>query len=762
MENIGRDLLDFQRGSGAGTPFHRVINTEAEENLTIEQRSLDKVISGSYFVIPEYQRGYQWSEDEFKDLWGDLIELLGKDFSEERKASDVFFGSMFFAKTEEYNNDTSKDTLEVIDGQQRLTSVFVLLKLIKDRLNEYEDDLSFDELSYDHRGFISEINGIDQDISLYSGAGTPDDPAMLLNDYNRDFFSSLVKGKEELVNYILAQDSVHNNTKHNAITYKEYGRKLGIKSKVSEKLDNHEDDLDDKVSFNKTNKQLMELYYFFDQRLDTALEERFNSVNEKATALVNLKRYLFNNYQVGYFDVEKDSSELLMKIFRVLNDRGMDLKKMDIIKTRIYSFFEEEDDRKIWKDVIEEFDANHNTVEDFITDYFFVNESGSYTRSKISKNLLQAFERDSREESTLIDSKLTDEKTAREFLDEVSLRASYYHDIIEPFQRGISLNNEALEEECNRILIRLDNLGTKQWQPLAMSMYTEVKESDAPERKLKNALDQIEKISLRFMFTDLNPNIMEKVYAEVGEEFRKREFESDPERQLREKVKSETDEMTGSDFVDNLIGSGIRSKKAKQLYRRMASSDLLDNDTEELIVQKLNRNDNVVQIEHIFPQSPKGVDGEYTWVRDFFFTDNGYGLEESEELQEILEELIEQDQESQIEGISDQFIQDFANMVLLHGEDNKIASNKPFEDKKDAYEETNYFEQLPQNSYLRDSESWNFKKMTERKKELVDHILESLKMEEDEFELVNVEEKVEEETKRRIKVMAANNSGIIE
>lgn len=763
MESIGEDILDYQQGQGEGTPFHKIIRTTAERNLTIEQRSLKEVIEGSYFVIPEYQRGYQWSEDQFEDLWKDLLDLMTRDYSEENKLNDVFFGSMFFAKTEEYGNDTSKNTLEVIDGQQRLTSTFVLLKLIKDRLNSFESEVDFEDLSYSHRGYISEINGIDRNISLHSGAGTPDESAMRLNDFNREFFGALMVGDEKLVDYIVKQDRVHNNTKHDAIRYKDYSKKLNIKNKVSDRLEDYDHEIEDKVNFNKTNKHLMELYHYFDVRLDEGLEENFQSVEAKVTSLINLKRYLLNNYQVGYFDVAKDSSELLMKIFRVLNDRGMDLKKMDIIKTRIYSFFDEEEDREKWSDVIEEFEANPSVVEDFITDYFFINESGPHTRSKISDSLLQAFEKGSTVSSSVIEPRLSDKTDARDFLQDVSSRASYYHDIIEPFQRGMELDDDNLEEECNRILIRLDNLGTKQWQPLTMAMYYKVKESDVPETKLRDTLDQIEKINLRFVFTNLNPNVMEKVYAKVGEEFRKFGFDSNPEKMLASIIKSETDEMTGSSFVDNLIRSDIQSKKVKQLYRRMATSELLDQErNEEMIVQRLNRNDNIVQIEHIFPQSPRDKDGDYGWIEEFFHVEDGYGLDQTDRLRRILEVLVENDEEEKIEEISESFIQDFANMVLLHGEDNKIASNDAFSKKKNSYDNTNYFDVLSQNNYLRTVDEWNFKEMTERKKELVEQILKTLELEDNEFESVELSSEIEDETTRRIKVLAANNDGVLE
>lgn len=74
------------------------------------------VISANYrFRIPEYQRNYSWDSPQLDDLWKDLTEDLDKTH---------FFGTFL---VQEREGDNRRDTVyDIIDGQQRLTSVLIL------------------------------------------------------------------------------------------------------------------------------------------------------------------------------------------------------------------------------------------------------------------------------------------------------------------------------------------------------------------------------------------------------------------------------------------------------------------------------------------------------------------------------------------------------------------------------------------------------------------------------------------------------------
>lgn len=78
--------------------------------------------SGDFeFVIPEYQRPYAWGAEESLQLLSDLLGALERDTDE-----PYFLGSIVLVKSPNVARS------EVIDGQQRITTLTLLLSLLRD------------------------------------------------------------------------------------------------------------------------------------------------------------------------------------------------------------------------------------------------------------------------------------------------------------------------------------------------------------------------------------------------------------------------------------------------------------------------------------------------------------------------------------------------------------------------------------------------------------------------------------------------------
>lgn len=70
------------------------------------------------FVIPEYQRPYAWTDEQVETLFEDLWEFTATSGGTERE------GSYFLGSVVSYENENGEQ--EIIDGQQRITSLFLL------------------------------------------------------------------------------------------------------------------------------------------------------------------------------------------------------------------------------------------------------------------------------------------------------------------------------------------------------------------------------------------------------------------------------------------------------------------------------------------------------------------------------------------------------------------------------------------------------------------------------------------------------------
>ncbi|GAA9870239.1 DUF262 and DUF1524 domain-containing protein [Helicobacter pylori] len=79
-------------------------------------------------VIPIYQRLYSWEKEQCKELWDDIIKIGGND-----KMDRHFIGSILYVLD---RTTHSSNTLLIIDGQQRLTTITLLLIALRDYLSD--------------------------------------------------------------------------------------------------------------------------------------------------------------------------------------------------------------------------------------------------------------------------------------------------------------------------------------------------------------------------------------------------------------------------------------------------------------------------------------------------------------------------------------------------------------------------------------------------------------------------------------------------
>ena len=80
------------------------------------------------FFIPSYQRGYRWTKQQVYDLCNDLLEYTFKG----DKSPESFYSlqPLIVRKGMFEINGELREAYEVIDGQQRLTTVFLLYRLL--------------------------------------------------------------------------------------------------------------------------------------------------------------------------------------------------------------------------------------------------------------------------------------------------------------------------------------------------------------------------------------------------------------------------------------------------------------------------------------------------------------------------------------------------------------------------------------------------------------------------------------------------------
>ncbi len=108
--------------------------------LNVDQKTILELFSDrrADFLIPDYQRPYSWKEDECGTLWKDVFDFAfpDKDYTKFDNERDEYFLGPIVT----FRNADGK--MEVIDGQQRLTTLMLLLRAFYERFGNMNDENS--------------------------------------------------------------------------------------------------------------------------------------------------------------------------------------------------------------------------------------------------------------------------------------------------------------------------------------------------------------------------------------------------------------------------------------------------------------------------------------------------------------------------------------------------------------------------------------------------------------------------------------------
>ena len=122
------------------------------------QKKVSDIFNNNIFTIPNYQRDYAWGQKEFEDLWEDLVEF-------ERIKNDKmghFLGTIVVAP-----NSANSNIYDIIDGQQRATTIFMLRYALNFKKEKPERNINY---------FFDDN----------------DKPRLIVNDDNREIFEDIL------------------------------------------------------------------------------------------------------------------------------------------------------------------------------------------------------------------------------------------------------------------------------------------------------------------------------------------------------------------------------------------------------------------------------------------------------------------------------------------------------------------------------------------------------------------------------------------
>lgn len=133
--------------------------------MKLEQTGLASVLKGHHLVVPANQRNYSWEHDQIQQYLEDLTLA-------QREEEPHFMGTLVTI-------GRGGDSLEVVDGQQRLATTTLLLVAIREKLHQLREDLLVEDIQ---KGYLYNIDRYQRERV----------PKLKLNEEDDEFFSALL------------------------------------------------------------------------------------------------------------------------------------------------------------------------------------------------------------------------------------------------------------------------------------------------------------------------------------------------------------------------------------------------------------------------------------------------------------------------------------------------------------------------------------------------------------------------------------------
>lgn len=501
------------------------------------------LLSNYYFRVPLFQRSYSWSTIELSEFWEDLNNNSSNKY-------DFFFGSMVIKINKE------EDYCEIIDGQQRVTSIILFLSVARDLLNQKnpEDGADIQNTYILSRRPFNEMKS-----------------KLLLNKEDDAFFQKYIVNKEEDI--------------------------LNVKLK----------------GLPESHKNIVRAYRFFNKHIkDINLE-----------GLINITSNLLEN--TYFILIEVDDDMQAYTVFETLNARGIDLSAADLIKNAVLARAQS---KNILDEVYDSWILMTRNLDDIKLTNFFRN----YATSKNKKGIVREKKlfKHLRETGSI-------KTNVHKFVSDLEKESKMYSQLIKP-----NLIFWESKEICE-VLKNIKLLDLKSCYPCLLSIGM----SDFSYSNKLKLFSLIEKLGFRHSIVlKLNPNNLEKKYAEWAYKIRNEDNFNKIVKEIQEEFPDD------DDFYNEFKVMEVPENKIALYILKKISQNYIDS--------TFSINDNA-SLEHIVPE-------KYNKWEEYIRGNNELKIDDEDvSLKKFLESLIYR----------------LGNMTILSEKDNSKLGNELFDVKKE-------------------------------------------------------------------------------
>ena len=273
------------------------------------------------FRIPRYQRPYSWEKAQVEELWSDLLK---------HNRGTFFVGSVIFNK----RSEDDLGIIDIIDGQQRFLTLTILVRVLLNKLSEFEDDA--DNLQF-----------LKQNLRFISPDGDGWVRRLIPGKSLKNFFND----------YIIDGERVHDDNTSTNIT-----QSINDIRSTNENF---------QTKITKEELRVINTYNIFANKLNEILDDCTTN-SEKRNKIIDVNKRIRNLIIV---EMKVLDENVAYEIFESTNARGLDLSIADLLKNYIFRNIEQDNDtfleaESFWNEMVANIDSTGDELKKFIRYYW--------------------------------------------------------------------------------------------------------------------------------------------------------------------------------------------------------------------------------------------------------------------------------------------------------------------------------------------------------------------------------------------------------
>jgi len=539
--------------------------------INFEIKGIGKLIKENNLKVPIYQRPFAWEEKQIEELLNDIKESINEE--------EYFLGTIVLTKMQELNR------LEIVDGQQRISTIAIFFAALKMNLS---DEKSSNKIQEDY-------------LSEYDIREGENIPKLELNQQDNNFFREYI---------------INRNT--------EYPVKIESHRRIKKSFD---------ISKNFIYKLL-------------------ESNNKDPNVLYDWKEFIDEKLKIVLIIVPSEANAFT--IFETLNDRGLELAQIDLLKNYLYSKAGSrrlKEAQNSWIELTSKIESSEN--ESLVLTYIkhhWASQHG-FVRVK-NKELYSNIKKGIKNTTQVITFINTLKNDVDIYLAILNHNNSYWNDY---------------DNKCKEYIETLNYFGLEQYRPLLLAIIKKFNKVEVT-KSLKLILSWL----IRNLITgSLGGGTLEQAYANKAKEVFSGKINNTSK--LLESLKDLIPQ--DRDFKEKFHISTVSKHKYARYYLQAIENYHRGQDNPELLV---NTNPDSVNLEHILPEKPAG-----NWPN---FT--------------------EEDINSYVKRVG--------NLTLMKTRENSEFKSAPFSQKKKKYKESEIWITSTLSSY----DDWTIESINKRQNDL--------------------------------------------